>query len=129
MVAKAPEGLYQLLQQLNGIFFIPIASVLIAGFFIKQVSALAAKVSLFTGLVFYVTMIFILEVDLHFVHVWGIEFLLNVAVMLLVSKFVPNANFYQPVYSGEVDLTAWKYTKPMAILLASVIIIIYLLLN
>ncbi|MCZ6900517.1 MAG: solute:sodium symporter family transporter [Bacteroidetes bacterium] len=129
MVAKAPEGLYQLLQQLNGIFFIPIASVLIAGFFIKQVSALAAKVSLFTGLVFYVTMIFILEVDLHFVHVWGIEFLLNVTVMLLVSKLVPNTNFYQPVYSGEVDLTAWKYTKPMAILLASVTIIMYLLLN
>ena len=43
MVANAPEGLYQLLQQLNGIYFIPVASILIAGFFIKQISALGAK--------------------------------------------------------------------------------------
>ena len=40
LVADAPEGLYQLLQQLNGIFFIPIASIMIAGFFIKQISVL-----------------------------------------------------------------------------------------
>ena len=32
LVANAPDGLYQLLQQLNGIFFIPIASIIIAGF-------------------------------------------------------------------------------------------------
>lgn len=32
-VANAPEGLFQLLQQLNGIFFIPIASIILAGFF------------------------------------------------------------------------------------------------
>ncbi|HCO82270.1 MAG TPA: solute:sodium symporter family transporter, partial [Arenibacter sp.] len=33
MVANASDGLYQLLQELNGIFFIPIASILLAGFF------------------------------------------------------------------------------------------------
>ena len=33
---SAPEGLYQLLQQLNGIFFIPLASVILAGFFLKN---------------------------------------------------------------------------------------------
>ena len=31
LVAGAPDGLYDLLQQLNGIFFIPIASVMLAG--------------------------------------------------------------------------------------------------
>ena len=35
MVANAPDGLYQLLQQLNGIFFIPIAFIIMAGFFLK----------------------------------------------------------------------------------------------
>ncbi|MEP4883753.1 solute:sodium symporter family transporter, partial [Maribacter dokdonensis] len=39
MVANAPDGLYQLLQQLNGIFFIPIASIMLAGFFLKKISA------------------------------------------------------------------------------------------
>ena len=35
---NAPDGLYQLLQQLNGIFFIPIGSIMIAGFFLKKIS-------------------------------------------------------------------------------------------
>ena len=43
MVANAPDGLYQLLQQLNGIFFIPIASIMLAGFFLKKISATGAK--------------------------------------------------------------------------------------
>ena len=38
-VASAPEGLYQLLQQLNGIFFIPMATVILAAFFFPKVSA------------------------------------------------------------------------------------------
>ena len=47
IMANAPDGLYQLLQKLNGIFFIPIASIMIAGFFTKSISAIAAKISLF----------------------------------------------------------------------------------
>ena len=77
MVANAPDGLYQLLQQLNGIFFIPIASIMLAGFFLKGISANGAKAGLFFGLIFYLTTTFILKVEIHFVHIWGIEFLLN----------------------------------------------------
>ena len=129
MVANAPEGLYQLLQQLNGIFFIPIASILLAGFFLREVSAMAAKVALFVGLAFYITMTFILNVDMHFVHVWGIEFLLNIVVMYLVSYFYPNKNFYQPKDSGEVELTPWRYTRYMAIALVIITLLIYFLLS
>ena len=49
IMANAPDGLYQLLQKLNGIFFIPIASIMIAGFFTKSISAIAAKISLYEG--------------------------------------------------------------------------------
>ena len=49
LVADAPDGLYQLLQQLNGIFFIPIASIVLAGFFLKKVSATGAKAALIVG--------------------------------------------------------------------------------
>ena len=67
MVANAPDGLYQLLQQLNGIFFIPIASIMLAGFFLKGISANGAKAGLFFGLIFYLTTTFILKVEIHFV--------------------------------------------------------------
>lgn len=129
MVAKAPDGLYQMLQELNGIFFIPIASVLLGGFFIKSISATGAKVAIFTGLAFYLLTTFILKVDIHFIHVWGIEFILNILVMLLVSKFYPNTNPYQPVHTGEVNIEPWKYTKPVSIFLVLATIAVYYFLS
>lgn len=129
LVAKAPEGLYQLLQQLNGIFFIPIASILIGGFFIKSISATGAKVAVFTGLLFYIITTFILKVDIHFVHVWGIEFVLNMLVMLIVSAIYKNKNPYTPTHTGEVNITPWKYAKPVGLMLVIITILVYILLS
>lgn len=129
LVGKAPEGLYQLLQQLNGIFFIPIASVLIGGFFIKSISATGAKVAVFTGLLFYILTSFVLKVNIHFVHVWGIEFVLNILVMLAVSHFYKNKNPYTPTYTGEVNITPWKYARPVGLLLVIITIVVYILLS
>ena len=128
-VANAPEGLYQLLQQLNGIFFIPIASIMLAGFFTKTVSATGAKAALFVGLSFYIISTFILEVDIHFVHIWGIEFLLNVAVMFGVSKFYPVTKKLEMGDRNILNLTEWKHAKMMSIVLVIVTILIYILLG
>ncbi len=129
LVGKAPEGLYQLLQQLNGIFFIPIASILIGGFFIKQISPQGAKVAIFTGLTFYIVTSFILKVDIHFVHVWGIEFVLNLLVMLGVSAIYKNRNPYTPTYTGEVNIVPWKYARPVGFLLVLITISVYIFLS
>lgn len=128
-VANAPEGLYQLLQQLNGIFFIPIASIMLAGFFTKNISATGAKAALFVGLTFYVTTTFILDVDIHFVHIWGIEFILNVLVMIVVSNFYPVKKDITMKSMHILDLTAWKYTKVMSIMLVAITVLIYILLG
>lgn len=77
LVAYAPYGLYFLIQELNGIFFIPISSVIIAGLFFKSINTIGAKSGLFFGFTFYIITSFILDVDIHFVHLWGIEFVLN----------------------------------------------------
>jgi SSS family solute:Na+ symporter len=129
LVAKAPQGMYQLLQKLNGIFFIPIASILIAGFFIKSISATGAKVAIFTGFSFYIFTSFIIKVNIHFIHVWGIEFLLNILVMLLVSRFYKNENDYTPKYTGDIDITPWKYAKPFGAMLVIITILVYILLR
>jgi solute:Na+ symporter, SSS family len=129
LVGKAPEGMYQLLQQLNGIFFIPIASILLGGFFIKNISATGAKVAIFTGLIFYILTSFVFKVNIHFVHVWGIEFLLNVLVMLIVSFFFKNKNNYKPTHTGEVNITPWKYAKPVGLLLVIITVLVYMLLS
>jgi len=128
-VANAPEGLYQLLQQLNGIFFIPIASVIISGFIFPQVSASGAKIGLFFGLFFYVTMYYLLEVNLHFVHIWGIEFVLNIIVMHIASYVFPKDVTFVLKDSGVLDVTPWKYAKPFSIILVAFTVILYLVLG
>ena len=128
-VANAPDGLYQLLQQLNGIFFIPIASIILAGFFLKRVSAMGAKVALMAGLAFYIITIFILKVDLHFIHIWGIEFLINILIMFVVSHFYPIKKEFKIDNLKIVDLREWKYTKHMSLILSLVTILIYILLG
>ena len=125
-VAGAPDGLYQLLQQLNGIFFIPIASIMFAGLFIPYISAKAAKVGLFFGLVFYIFFSFIYQVDIHFVHLWGIEFVLNMIIMFAVSRYYPNKNRFKPVDTGVVDMQHWKYAKLMGVILVILTIVIYI---
>jgi len=129
MVANAPDGLYQLLQQLNGIFFIPIASIMLAGFFLKKVSAMGAKVALFVGLAFYILTTFILKVDIHFVHIWGIEFLLNIIVMFAVSYFYPVTSEMKQDNIVFVEMKTWRYTKPISIFLCVVTVSIYILLG
>ncbi|MDO5968883.1 solute:sodium symporter family transporter [Flavivirga aquimarina] len=129
MVANAPDGLFQLLQQLNGIFFIPIGSIMIAGFFLKKISAMGAKASLFVGLAFYILSTFILKLDIHFVHIWGIEFLLNVATMFAVSYFYPADKSFTLQDLHVVDMHEWKYTKHLSIFLCVATLLIYILLG
>ncbi len=128
-VANAPEGLYQLLQQLNGIFFIPIFSVIIAGFLFPRVSAGGAKIGLIFGLVFYIVMDHVIQVNLHFIHIWGIEFVLNILVMHLASAFMEREEKFVMVDAGILDLKPWKYAKHFSVFLILFAIILYIVLG
>jgi SSS family solute:Na+ symporter len=129
LVAGAPDGLYQLLQQLNGIFFIPVASIMLAGFFLKNISAAGAKAALFFGLAFYVITTFILKVDIHFIHIWGIEFVLNMIIMFTVSHFFPRKTFADKGEALKIDMKSWKYAKHLSLVLVIVTILIYIALG
>ncbi|GAA4300252.1 solute:sodium symporter family transporter [Aestuariibaculum suncheonense] len=129
LVAYAPEGLYQLLQQLNGIFFIPISSIIIAGIFFKKINTLAAKVGLFFGFIFYILTTFILKIDIHFVHLWGIEFVLNFIIMFTISILYSseeNKNIQEQEIKEE---ESWEYVKVSGAMLILLTILIYILLS
>ena len=129
LVARAPDGLYQLLQQLNGIFFIPIASIMLAGFFMKKISATGAKAALLFGLLFYIFTTFIIKVDIHFIHIWGIEFVLNMIIMYVVSYFYPGKTFDYRTEVAKIDMKGWRFTAPMSVALVVITILIYILLG
>lgn len=127
LVAYAPDGLYFLLQELNGIFFIPISSVIIAGIFVKQINAVGAKAGLFFGFAFYILTTFILDLDIHFVHLWGIEFVLNFVIMGLVSKIYPTADYVEEAYKDPSK--SWPAVNIAGLVLVVLTILIYIWLS
>jgi SSS family solute:Na+ symporter len=72
---------------------------------------------------------FVLEVDIHFIHIWGIEFLLNVGIMFLFSYLYPAKKSFEMKNVKAVDLQGWKYTNAMSVALVVITVAIYILLG
>ncbi|MRX64905.1 solute:sodium symporter family transporter [Maribacter luteus] len=127
-VAYAPDGLYMLLQELNGIFFIPISSIIIAGIFFKRINTKGAKAGLFFGFTFYILTTFVLDIDIHFVHLWGIEFVLNFIIMFLVSKYTTSIK--KEVFKEKsTQEKPWSAVNMAGATLVFLTILIYVLLS
>ena len=99
---------------------------IIAAFFFPRVSAVGAKCGLVFGLLFYIIVNLIIQVDMHFVHIWGIEFVLNVILMHAVSTFYPRKNEYEITDVRAVDLKPWKYTRVCSAVLVVATLLIYI---
>lgn len=130
LVANAPDGLFYLIQQLQGIFNSPILSVVLVGLLTKRVPAIAAKLGLLFGMSAYILFNFVIQVDIHFFHLVGLLFVVNVVFMLTVGYFYPQ-EAYVEVYTEQVDIQPWSMVKPVSLLIAlgSVSMYIYLAQN
>ncbi len=102
---------------------------MIAGFFTKNISAFAAKISLLVGLLFYINVTFVFKSDIHFVHVWGIEFILNMVTMFIISNIFPHKKKKDMKNENSVELNEWKYAKGISFIIAFITLSIYILLS
>lgn len=127
LVANAPDGLFYLIQQLQGIFNAPILSVVLVGLMTKRVPAIAAKLGLLFGMSAYIICNFILDLDIHFFHLVGILFVANILFMLTIGYFFPGKP-YEDVYTEQVDISPWRFATPVAclIVLGAISMYVYL---
>ncbi len=102
---------------------------MLAGFFVKKVSAAGAKSALVFGLLFYILTTFVLKLDIHFIHLWGIEFVLNMLLMLLVSHFYPAKTFDFSAEIPKVNMQGWRYTRHLSAVLVVTTVLIYIMLG
>lgn len=65
-IANAPQGLYSWMKQLNGIYNVPLVTIIIMGFFFPRIPALAAKVAMGIGIISYITINYLVKFDFHF---------------------------------------------------------------
>ncbi len=132
LIANAPNGLFGYLQEVNGCYSIPILTIILVGYLTRYVPALAAKVGILSGVVLYSISQFILKPFVfgaehypHYLHVMAILFVLNAGIMLLIGRLKPRAEPYVAFDSKEVDITPWRYLKPVGIGITAIVIAIY----
>ncbi|WP_346882076.1 solute:sodium symporter family transporter [uncultured Algibacter sp.] len=138
----ASDGLFGYLQKVNGLYSVPILSLIIIGFVTKRVPAIAAKVGLITSFLIYVLYIVVSGVmtsnaqengidvaDIgipHFLHAQFVTFIIAIIVMLVIGKLKPRETDYVQEYTKDVDLTPWKYVKPVGIAICVIVISTYI---
>ncbi|OJJ22013.1 solute:sodium symporter family transporter [marine bacterium AO1-C] len=129
----ASKGLFSYLQEVNGIYSIPILTIIVVGYLTKYVPAIAAKVGIISGSALYILSQFILKPLVvgddnypHFLHVMAILFVLNVLIMLLVGKLYPRKEAFELEYTKKVDITPWKLVGTVGLAICIVVIGIYI---
>ncbi len=87
-VYAGADSIINLLQELWGIFSMPILATFIVGLLFNNVDARAAIVAVLFGAIAYGYVSFFVEPDLHFIHLMFINFWCCIAVALLVNRLV-----------------------------------------
>lgn len=153
LIANA-GSLYAYLQEINGIYSIPILSIIVVGYLTKRVPAIAAKIGLVSGCLLYIVSQFFMqpyyvskalesaeasgitdETALalvvahaypHFLDVMAILFVLNVSIMLIIGRLKPRDKPFVQEYTHQVDITPWKYTKQAGIAICTLVVGVYI---
>lgn len=148
-------SLFDYLQEINGIYSIPILTIIVVGYSTKRVPAVAAKIGLLSGSLLYILSQFFLKphyvsqaleaakaqgitdpaalgviesqgyFGLHYLDVMAILFVMNVLIMLLIGKLYPRKEAFVQEYTQQVDIRPWPYTKPIGALIVLLVAGIY----
>ncbi|MCH2216837.1 MAG: solute:sodium symporter family transporter [Flavobacteriales bacterium] len=63
----------------------------------------------------------------HFLHIMGILFVINIAIMLIIGRVQPQTKPYSPVITKEIDVTPWKYTKTIGLIIVLLVLSTYII--
>lgn len=129
---EGQESIFGYLQAMNGLYFIPIFSVVLIGLTTKRVPTIAANIALVVGFVTIAIGYFwpdfaayIGASNFRTFHFLGIVFASLIAIMLIIGKIKPLATPYEAKDSGAVDMTSWPLAWPVGIGLVLVVLAIY----
>jgi len=110
------ESIFGYLQKMNGLYFIPIFSVVLVGMLSRRVPAIAANIALVLGFsviaLGYFVPILSAGVDkMNGFHFLGAVFAGLILLMLAIGAAMPRSEPWRQQDSGRVDLTPWKPAK------------------
>lgn len=117
----APNGLFDLLQRLAGLFSVPIFTIVFMGYVTKRVPAVAAKISLAVFVAAYGIVQFTPAAmhdylgplkplaEMHFFHQLAVLFVACCAIMLVIGKIRPRDTDYVLPVNEAMDIKPWEF--------------------
>lgn len=129
LLQYAPEGLWQIIRIFTGFYNIPVIAIVLVGLFTTHVPSLGPKLVVGFHILAYGLFQFVLNdvVSIHFLHLYAVLFVFEVALMLLVGYLAPRREEWVIHQKRMVDLTPWRYAIPCAGTLLSCVVGLYLL--
>lgn len=152
LIANA-GSLFSYLQEINGIYSIPIFTIIVVGYLTKRVPAIAAKIGIISGSLLYIISQFwigpnmrssaveaakasgitdaeaLLMVEAeaypHFLHIMAILFITNIVIMLIIGKIFPRKEPFVLEYTKQVSIEPYKYVKQVGVIICLIVIGIY----
>ncbi len=125
------KGIFDYLQKMNGLYFIPIFAVVLVGMLTRRVPSIAAKVALIVGfsviaIGYFVPPFNLIVASIHNFHFLGIVFGWLVILMLVVGEVRPRETEFEQPDVGAVDLSPWRFAKPVGLVLITIVLLIYI---
>lgn len=112
----ATEGLWQLIRRFTGFYNIPLIALVLVALTRRRIDPRAALTVIALHVVTYGICTFVIDPGLHFIHLYAVLFLAEMALMLLWPA--PAGPFPdRPQSPAPVDLTPWPGRIPAAALL------------
>lgn len=130
MLLNASDGIFLIVRRFTGVYNIPIISLVLVGLLTKRVPAIAAKVGVITYITFYVLLVFVLKIDINYIHIMGAGFILSVGTMLVIGKIKPRETDYEitEVETG-MDMAPWRFAGVASVATLYMMIMAYLVLS
>ena len=126
LLMLAPEGLWQIIRVFTGFYNIPVITIVLVGLFTQRVPALGAKIVIVFHVIAYAILRFVWQIDIHFVHIYAILFVIEVAIMIATAYFYPRQEAWKFTRKSTVELKPWRFALPCAYILLAMIISLYL---
>ena len=138
------QSIFEYLQQVNGLYSVPIIGIFLLGITTKHIPAIAAKIGMIVGMAFYAffTFVNIKDVppffanedgDLHYLHGYFISLIASILVMLIIGKVKPKTTEEIAISDqrdpAPVDMKPWAQAKNASFAIMCVTVGIYLLLT
>lgn len=132
LLLNTPNGIFDLMRRFTGFYSIPIIAIILIGFLNRRVPAFAAKFTLVFHVVIYSIYTFsgvdkVLPV--HYIHMMGILFIVEVTIMLIIGKIKPRVAHPPILQPPAIPMEKWRYANTASVMMLATLVSLYVTLS